>query len=147
MVCRLFEKDPETVFAEISSDARGDRFSQETQHDAQRNLETVDRFLGGLRAERSEAAKNFHKTPNLAGRRGLAGFKITLNAQSGEEGQHHLRLPAAGRSRGQWYWASEWRCSNKPPTIRRTVCAHQQQSGWLHDDRERRRASHRRALP
>jgi hypothetical protein len=31
-------------------------------------------------AKRSEAAKDLHKTVNLAGRCGLAGFKIALNA-------------------------------------------------------------------
>src|ERR1700758_3560531 len=42
-------------------------------------------------ALRLETAKGCHKVFDLAGRRGFAGFKVTLNAQSGEEGQHHLR--------------------------------------------------------
>src|SRR5260370_1449913 len=58
------------------------------------DLRTWNRFWADFRQKRSEAAKDFHKTPNLAGRRGLCGFKITLNAQSGEEGQHHLRNQA-----------------------------------------------------
>ena len=37
-----------------------------------------------------EAAKGCHKVLDLAARRGFAGFKVALNAQSGEEGQHHL---------------------------------------------------------
>src|SRR5260370_40518840 len=41
--------------------------------------------------KRSEASKDLHKTFNLAVRCGFAGFEIALNAQSGEEGQHHLR--------------------------------------------------------
>jgi hypothetical protein len=40
---------------------------------------------------RLETAKGRHKVYDLAGGRGFAGFKVALNAQSGEEGQHHLR--------------------------------------------------------
>ncbi len=40
---------------------------------------------------RLETSKGCHKVFDLAVRRGFAGFKVTLNAQSGEEGQHHLR--------------------------------------------------------
>ena len=39
---------------------------------------------------RLETAKGCHKVFDLAVRRGFAGFKVTLNAQSGEEGKHHL---------------------------------------------------------
>src|SRR5580692_10890808 len=41
-------------------------------------------------AVRLETSKGCHKVFDLAGRRGFAGFKVTFNAQSGEEGQHHL---------------------------------------------------------
>src|ERR1700739_165709 len=40
---------------------------------------------------RLETAKGCHKVFDLAGRRGFTGFEVALNAQSGEEGQHHLR--------------------------------------------------------
>ena len=40
---------------------------------------------------RLEIAKGSHKVLDLARRRGFAGFEVTLNAQSGEERQHHLR--------------------------------------------------------
>jgi hypothetical protein len=45
---------------------------------------------------RLESAKSGHKIFDLAGRRGFPGLEVTLNAQSGEEGQHHLRN--SGRS-------------------------------------------------
>src|SRR5580692_8031963 len=41
-------------------------------------------------AVRLETSKGCHKVFDLAGRRGFAGFKVTLDAQSGEEGQHHF---------------------------------------------------------
>jgi hypothetical protein len=40
---------------------------------------------------RLETAKGCHKVFDLAGRRGFAGFEVALDAQSGEERQHHLR--------------------------------------------------------
>ena len=36
-------------------------------------------------------AEGCHKGLDLAGRRGIAGFQVALNAQSGEVGQHHFR--------------------------------------------------------
>jgi hypothetical protein len=39
---------------------------------------------------RLEASKGCHKIIDLAGRRVFTGFEVALNAQSGEEGQHHL---------------------------------------------------------
>src|SRR5579859_6199596 len=39
---------------------------------------------------RLETAKGCHKVVDLAGRRRLPGFEVALNAQSGEEGEHHL---------------------------------------------------------
>src|SRR5258707_3696921 len=41
-------------------------------------------------AVRLETSKGYHKVFDLAVRRGFAGFEVALNAQSGEEGQHHL---------------------------------------------------------
>src|SRR5580704_7529187 len=43
-----------------------------------------------LTTPRLETAKSNHKVFDLAGRRGYAGLKVTLNAQSGEEGKHHF---------------------------------------------------------
>lgn len=39
---------------------------------------------------RLETSQGCHKVFDLAVRRGFAGFKVTLNAQSGEERQHQL---------------------------------------------------------
>ena len=38
-----------------------------------------------------ETAKGCHKVFDVTVRRGFAGFKVALNAQSGEVGQHHFR--------------------------------------------------------
>src|ERR1700729_3993854 len=53
----------------------------------------------GYRDARLETAKGCHKVLDLAGRRGLAGFEVTFNAQSGEEGEHHL-----GNCRSSHLW-------------------------------------------
>jgi hypothetical protein len=37
-----------------------------------------------------KTSKGCHKVVDLAVRRGLARFKVTLDTQSGEKGQHHL---------------------------------------------------------
>src|SRR5580692_2348504 len=39
---------------------------------------------------RLETAKGCHEIIDIAGRRRLTGFEVALNAQSGEEGEHHL---------------------------------------------------------
>src|SRR5580692_3153280 len=40
---------------------------------------------------RLETANGCHKVIDIASRRCLTGFEVALNAQSGEEGQDHLR--------------------------------------------------------
>src|ERR1700686_556707 len=47
---------------------------------------------------RLETAKGCHKVIDIAGRRRLTGFEVALNAQSGEEGQYHLRNCRGGHS-------------------------------------------------
>src|SRR5258708_39671422 len=49
-----------------------------------------DRRLG-YKDSQLETSKGRHKVIDIAGRRRLTGFEVALNAQSGEEGQHHLR--------------------------------------------------------